>query len=286
MLHVRQREDVITDHFLSLQVDTFRITPSRPGRDGVGVEPDYEPSPRGVLWTLKEKAIQLMRKKRTGKVVPVPTNDTLKINVLAIVRAQAMARGMITRNHIRRTRTWFEELLSVSQCPVKYLVREMKSIANEARVKQIAVEVLVNRLKPKDIVLALGAPGHETVLAECEIIEKGTKKKNKIDQYRLRFLLIGHFEAWVKRQDIKYVCVKHADYLHQDPLWRSALEVMVRSPFMPSLHSLAVLKYGQKNAAPFVSELKLCEAVNVYYHCLYFYSDVCMCTHTHRASCQ
>ena len=226
-----------------------------------------------------------MRKKRTGKVFPVRTNDTLKINVLAIVRAQAMARGMITRNHIRRTRNWFEELLSVSQSPVKYLVREMKSIANEASVKRIEVEVLVNRLKPKDIVLALGAPGHETVLAECEIIEKGTKMKGKIDQYLLRFLLIGHFEAWVKRQDIKYVCVKHADYLHQDPLWRSALEVMVRSPSKPPLYSLAVLKYGPKNAAPFVSELKLCEAVNVYYyHCLYFYCDVCI--HTHRASCQ
>jgi hypothetical protein len=60
---------------------------------------------------------------------------------------------------------------------------------------------------------------------------------------RLKWLLhentdvdINSEDAWINEQDIRYVyvLVKDGTCLHQDPKWRSALEIVVKSPLYPS----------------------------------------------------
>ena len=111
----------------------------------------------------------------------------------------------------------------------------MKPIASDA--------AILDRLKSKDIVLALRGPvktdvGLWDTLKECKIIDKKTN-----GQYRVKsdsgsasnnesffdFIEKGGdaMREMIEHKQIRYVLVKDGDCLHRDPQWRSALEIVV-----------------------------------------------------------
>jgi hypothetical protein len=104
----------------------------------------------------------------------------------------------------------------------KYLVREMKPTRTS--------------LKPKEHVLCITDSG----LGECEI-EKGIKpSEGNSGGYLVKWLWhentdFINSQHTINEQDIRYVyvLVKDGTCLHQDPKWRSALEIVVRSSSYP-----------------------------------------------------
>jgi hypothetical protein len=137
----------------------------------------------------------------------------------------------------------------------KYLVREMKPIACpfQASTSCLAFSSLWpcqasstwtscprTSLRPKDRVLCsskLGGPDAKQWLGECEIISTISGNSGG---YRVTWLWhentdfdIKSEHASIDEKDIRYVIVKDGTCLHQDPKWRSALEIVVRSPLYP-----------------------------------------------------
>jgi len=83
-----------------------------------------------------------------------------------------------------------------------------------------------------------GGPDAKQWLGECEIIR--TNPGISGGGYDVKWLWhentdfdINSKEAWINEKDIRYVLVKNGTDLHQDPKWRSALEIVVRSPSYP-----------------------------------------------------
>jgi len=133
----------------------------------------------------------------------------------------------------------------IAQDPIKYLVREMEPIAWPFQSLSTTTSSPRTRdltsLKPEERVLCIcvhsGFKPQErehSGLGECEIIS--TKPGNS-GAYLVKCLWhenndsdINSKDPWINEQDIRYVLLKDGTCLHQDPLWRSALEIVVRSP--------------------------------------------------------
>jgi len=136
----------------------------------------------------------------------------------------------------------------IAQDPIKYLVREMEPIAWPFQSLSTTTSSPRTRdltsLKPEERVLCIrvhSVLGHQQRvhlgLGECEII---STKSGESGAYLVKCLWhenndsdINSKDAWINEQDIRYVLVKDGTCLHQDPKWRSALEIVVRSPSYP-----------------------------------------------------
>jgi hypothetical protein len=145
------------------------------------------------------------------------------------------------------------------QDPIKYLVREMEPMAWPLQASSTTTSSPRTRdltsLKPKERVLCICVHSEleqHSGLGECEIIstkhsglgecEIISTKPGNSGAYRVKCLWhenndsdINSKDPWINEQDIRYVLLKDGTCLHQDPLWRSALEIVVRSPFLSSL---------------------------------------------------
>jgi hypothetical protein len=147
-----------------------------------------------------------------------------------------------------------QKISKIAQDPIKYLVREMEPMAWPLQASSTTTSSPRTRdltsLKPKERVLCICVHSEleqHSGLGECEIIstkhsglgecEIISTKPGNSGAYRVKCLWhenndcdINSKDAWINEQDIRYVLLKDGTCLHQDPLWRSALEIVVRSP--------------------------------------------------------
>ena len=242
------------------QIDTFRTTTSAPSTVsnhcfkwlGVRKEVGSDPTSTGTEINLKPSRGKLKPKKRKVPAQdPISTKNCLKreevgsdqtstgTEIKNEIPAGAILENVSEKKVKQEERDKFRWGLAADP---KYLVREMKPLTWPLQAPRTS-------LRPKDRVLCsmpcktdseLGGPDAKQWLGECEIIR--TKPGTSGGGYDVKWLWpentdfdINSKDAWINEKDIRYVLVKDGTCLHQDPLWRSALEIVVRSPFLSSL---------------------------------------------------
>jgi hypothetical protein len=250
------------------QIDTFRTTASAPstvskhcfkwkevGSDptSTGTEVELNPPRRKPKLEPKTKKRKVPDQASTGTEIKneIPAGPLLE---------------NVSEEKVAITQEEWDKFRWGHPISTKYLVREMKPIAwpFQASTSCLAFSSLwpcqasrtwtsspKTSLKPEDRVLCsskFGGPdGKELVssssageakqwLGECEIISTISGNSGG---YRVKWLWHENTDFdinskhTIDEQDIRYVLVKNGTCLHQDPKWRSALEIVVRSPLYP-----------------------------------------------------
>jgi hypothetical protein len=246
------------------QIDTFRTTTSAPSTVsnhgfkwlGVRKEVGSDPTSTGTEINLKRKLKQKERKVPAQD--PISTKNCLKreevgsdqtstgTEIKNEIPAGAILGNVSEKKVKQEKRDKFRWGLAVAP---KYLVREMKPLTWSLQASNTRTSTPRTSIRPKDLVLCsmpcktdseLGGPDAKQWLGECEIIR--TNPGISGGGYDVKWLWhentdfdINSKDTWINEKDIRYVLVKDGTCLHQDPLWRSALEIVVRSPFLSSL---------------------------------------------------
>jgi hypothetical protein len=253
----------------SEQIDTFRTTTSAPstvskhcfkwkevGSDPTSTGTEKERTSRGKL-------VPKTKKKKVPAQDPISTKNRLKweevgsdqtstgTEIKNEIPAGALLENVSEKNVDIKQEEWdkFRWVLA-AQDPIstKYLVREMKPIAWPFQASSTFCQLLGlfkpssprTSLRPEDRVLCrskLGGPDAKQWLGECEIISTISGNSG---EYRVKWLWhentyfdIKSEHSLIDEKDIIYMLVKNGTCLHQDPKWRSALEIVVRSPLYP-----------------------------------------------------